>query len=427
MNRWMRLSLKRRIALLTALLGVVLSAGFAVAAWLIIEDFENQMMGVLIDAEVQDARPALANGRSPRMPDSGRLHGWHLPPNSAPPADLPPGLAQLPDGVHEQLPGLPPRLHATLVTIDGHRLVYLMDLERIEELENRLLVISLLIVLVGGWMSGLGGQWLAVKALSPLARLADHIDSLPTRPDGETLAPVSDDPQLQRVGSALDRYQRRLRDMEHERERFFADASHELRSPIASLGSAVELLMEDQTMSPANRRRLDRVERAVDELVQLLDGLLLTARSVPENGPGCRLGDPLLRALSRLEERAVARGAALQGPLGPPGPWLAVPETWVEVLLINLLRGVIDHPGVHRVQLSMHGAQLLVRADGIDSGDWRERSDRGFNLHLARSLGERLGVTISAVDDGLGIDFTAVVRTQEDQGIQGSAASQHRP
>jgi signal transduction histidine kinase len=422
MNRWMRLSLKRRIALLTGLLGVTLSAGFAAAAWLIIEDFENQMMGVLIDAEVQAARPALAKGGSPRMPASGRLRGWHLPPNTPPPADLPPGLAQLPDGVHEELPGLPPRLHATLVTIDGHRLVYLMDLERIEELETRLLVVSLLILLIGGWVSALGGRWLALEALGPLARLADHIDGLPARPDGQTLAPASDDPQLRRVGSALDRYQRRLREVERDRERFFADASHELRSPIASLGSAVELLLEDPSMSAASRRRLDRIGRAVDELVQLLDGLLLTARAVPEPARGCRLGDPLLQALSRLEARAVARGVALPSPRGLPGPWLAVPPEWIEVLLLNLLRSVIDHPGVRALHLSVEGDAMLVSARGIDPVDWRERSDRGFSLHLARSLGERVGVTIDPLDDGLSIDFTVVAAVPEREAVQAPRA-----
>jgi signal transduction histidine kinase len=413
MNRWMRMSLKHRIALLTGLLGVILSAGFAAAAWLIIEDFENQMMGVLIDAEVQAARPALAKGDSPRMPASGRLRGWHLPPNAPLPADLPPGLAQLRDGVHERLPGLPPRLHATLVTIDEHRLVYLMDLERIERLETRLLVISLLILLISGWVSGLGGQWLAVQALGPLARLADHIDGLPTRPDGQTPAPTTDDPQLRRVGAALDRYQRRLRDVERDRERFFADASHELRSPIASLGSAVELLMEDPSMPAASRRRLDRVGRAVDELVQLLDGLLLTARSVPDPAGGCRLDDPLLKALSRLEARAAARSVELPSPRGLPGPWLAVPPEWIEVLLLNLLRSVIDHPAVRALHLAVEGDTVLVAARGIDPVDWHERSDRGFSLHLARSLGERIGVAIRTVEDGLSVDFTAVSTVPE--------------
>lgn len=134
MNPLSRLSLKRRIALLSALLGLALSLGFATAAWWIAEDYEELMMGVMIEAESADARAALAARQQPRMPTHGRLRGWHLPAGQATPADLPAGIAELADGIHEGLPGLPEGVHATLITVGEDRLAYLMDLEDIETL-----------------------------------------------------------------------------------------------------------------------------------------------------------------------------------------------------------------------------------------------------------------------------------------------------
>lgn len=400
-----RLSLKRRIALSSALLGICLSTGFAATAWLIAEDYEELMMNAMLEAEAEDARAALAEGQEPRMPRGGRLHGWHLRDGLSPPADLPAGLADLPDGVHEALAGLPAGLHVTLITIGQDRLVYLMDLEGIETLERYLLITSLLIVLVGGLASALAGQWLAGRALKPLARLATTIETLPPPPAVRAVAPGLHDPLLRQLGLALDSYQNRLSEAERAREDFFADASHELRTPITSLRGAVEVLLDDDETAPPTRRRLQRIDRAVEELGQLLDGLLLSARPVPSTTVGCRLDGPLLQALQRLQTRAAARAVTLPPPDGLPGPALTLPAGWVEVLLLNVLRSVIDHAGVRTLRLLVQGSQLVIQVEGIEASDWRARSDRGFGLRLARSLGERLNVQMQVVEDGLQLDF----------------------
>lgn len=405
-----RLSLKHRIALLSALLGLCLSSGFAATAWLIAEDYEELMMNAMLEAEAYDARAALAVGQEPRMPRGGRLHGWHLRDGLPVPSDLPAGLADLPDGVHEALAGQPAGLHVTLITIGPDRLVYLMDLEGIETLERYLLLASLLIVLVGGLASALAGQWLAGRALRPLAQLATTIETLPPPPAVHAVAPGLHDPLLRQLGLALDSYQTRLSEAERTREDFFADASHELRTPITSLRGAVEVLLDDDETAPPTRRRLQRIDRAVEELGQLLDGLLLSARHVPSTTAGCRLDEPLLQALQRLQARAAARAVALRPPDGLPGPALTLPAGWVEVLLLNILRSIIDHAGVRTLRLAVQGTQLVIQVEGIEPSDWQARSDRGFGLRLARSLGQRLSVQVRVAEDGLRLDFAATTR-----------------
>lgn len=405
-----RLSLKHRITVYSAMLGVGLSLAFAAAAWWIAEDYEGLMMGVLVEAEVEGARAELVAGRPPRMPGGGRLRGWHLAPGSAWPAELPASLSTLADGVHEGLSALPPGVHATVVSVAGHRLIYLMDLSGVETQERYLLLASLLIALLGAVASALGARWLAGRALDPLTRLAGAIEALPPPPAVRTLAPSLHDPLLRRVGEALDAYQQRLAEAERAREAFFADASHELRSPIASLRGAAEVLLDDEGTPAPLRRRLERIDRAVEELAQLLDGLLLSARALPEGAPGCGLGEPLAQALARLQARALARGVRLAPPSGMPGPALALPAAWVEVLLLNLVRSVIDHPGATAIALAITGPQLAIVVEGIDLADRQTRSDRGFGLRLARSLGERLGVAVHEGPAGLVLDFSAALR-----------------
>jgi signal transduction histidine kinase len=404
-----RLSLKRRIALYSALLGIGLSVVFAWAAWWITEDHELLIIGVLVEAEVEGARAALAAGESPRLSGGARLRGWHLRPGQALPADMPTVLADLADGVHEDIPGQGAGMHASVVSIGNDRLIHLMDLGSVEVEESYLILSSFLVVLLGGLVSALAGRWLAARALAPLTRLAEDIEALPSPPATRTLSPGLHDPLLRRVGQSLDSYQQRLAAAEHARERFFADASHELRSPLASLRGAAEVLLDEADTPPAMRRRLERIDRAADELGQLLDGLLLSARGTPASGPGCTLGDALAQSIARLQARANARGVRLAPATGLPGPELALPAAWVEVLLLNLVRSVIDHPGVAAIEFSITGPRLAIDVAGIDAADWQERSDRGFGIRLARSLGERLAVVVEAVPTGLVLDFNAAL------------------
>ncbi len=68
--------------------------------------------------------------------------------------------------------------------------------------------------------------------------------------------------ELGQLAVAFNDMQRQLAQLESARKKFIATASHELRTPIFSLGGFVELL-EDEELDPETRRRfLDQVSRA---------------------------------------------------------------------------------------------------------------------------------------------------------------------
>jgi signal transduction histidine kinase len=409
---WMTsLPLKHRIALLSAALGLCLSVGFAAAAWWIAEDYEALMMGVLVEAEVERVRAQLAAGRTPVLPGSERLRGWHWRAGMPKPSGLPAAVFALQDGVHEDLPGLALGLHATIVTLGADRLFFLMDLDRVERLEHFLLGASLLVLVVGGAVSALAGQWLAGRALKPLARLAADIEALPPPPAVGPLSTPLHDPMLRQVGEALRIYQQRLAEAELARERFFADASHELRTPITSLRGAVEVLLDDADTAEPTRRRLARIDRAVEALSQLLDGLLLSARALPAAAAGCKLDSTLEEVVQRLRPRAAARRVALTLTEGASCAELSLPGAWLELLLLNLLRSLIDHAEVSSVRIKPGPAELRIEIEGPAPADEHACSDRGFGLRLAAALGERLQVPLTSDARGLHLDFRRVMQT----------------
>jgi len=90
----------------------------------------------------------------------------------------------------------------------------------------------------------------------------------------ETTIPVASVGQLGQLARTFNEMQRRLAELDSARKRFIANASHELRTPIFSLGGFVELL-EDEDPSPEERAEFVRTMRQqIDRLTKLATDLL---------------------------------------------------------------------------------------------------------------------------------------------------------
>ena len=84
--------------------------------------------------------------------------------------------------------------------------------------------------------------------------------------------------ELAQLARALDDMQGQLAQLETARKRFIATASHELRTPIVSLGGFLELL-EDEDLDPETRGRFTgQLREQVDRLGKLTTGLLDLSR-----------------------------------------------------------------------------------------------------------------------------------------------------
>src|SRR4029077_8751185 len=80
------------------------------------------------------------------------------------------------------------------------------------------------------------------------------------------------------LGRALDDMQRQLSELEDARKRFIATASHELRTPIFSLGGFLELLQDEELDEETRERFLGQLREQVDRLGKLATDLLDLSR-----------------------------------------------------------------------------------------------------------------------------------------------------
>src|SRR4051812_36290203 len=138
---------------------------------------------------------------------------------------------------------------------------------------DRLLVASaaaLLVALIGGWL-------VARKLARRVTRLEDAARRVAAGEHVEPV-PVEADDELGRLTSAFNEMQEQLARVDHARREFIANASHELRTPIFSLGGFVELLQDEQLDADTREEFLHTMSQQIERLQKLAVDLLDLSR-----------------------------------------------------------------------------------------------------------------------------------------------------
>lgn len=169
--------------------------------------------------------------------------------------------------------------------------------------------------LIAGALALAAGIYYANVAATNVRRLQDAARKVA---DGnfETTIPVASVGQLAPLARTFNEMQRRLAELDIARKVFIANASHELRTPIFSLGGFVELL-EEEDPSPADREEFVRamrqqIERLTKLATDLLDLSQLDAGAMVMNAGNIDLGELAREAAREFGPRAEAHGSRLQ-------------------------------------------------------------------------------------------------------------------
>ena len=373
--------LRRRVALAFTSLGFVLSLVFSVAVVAVAEDYEHVLASEILRGQAEDYGLRLANGLPAHLPQTHRLSGYR-----ADGAGLPPAYAAMPPGVHEDEAS--DGTHIGVFDTQVGRLIFVIDLSDIETLEIHLNWFLAGMIVLGTTLSGWLGWWAAGAALRPVAALAGEVDALPVDPARSTLADTVSHDELGRLAQAIDAYQGRLADADEREQAFFADASHEMRTPLAVVQGVTEVLMEEPGRDAAYRARLQRLERGVRDMGRLLDALFGVARR-------SALQWETVEAAAFLQETVelASEGRPLAARIDAEGT-LRLPHKEASLLIGGLIRKIAQQPGGALV-VRLHDAELVVeriRQEPERAADATvpPRSDLGRGSALLDRLASRL-------------------------------------
>lgn len=134
-------------------------------------------------------------------------------------------------------------------------------------------------------LASLIGYGLAAAALAPVEAMRRRATEVSLRSDDERLPLPAADDEIRRLGETLnDMLDRLSRSVERER-RFVADASHELRSPVAVVKAELEGALRTGDFGPQVREALLAAVEECDHLAQLAEDLLVLARAADGHLP----------------------------------------------------------------------------------------------------------------------------------------------
>ena len=145
--------------------------------------------------------------------------------------------------------------------------------ENVDFIQRQLLIfglIGLVVAVVAGWF--------VARALAARVRRLEVAARRVAAGDFSNRIRVESDDELGSLAEAFDDMQRQLARLQDARQHFIATASHELRTPIFSLGGFLELLADEELDEEERAHFLEQVRAQVDRLGKLTTELLDLSR-----------------------------------------------------------------------------------------------------------------------------------------------------
>ena len=287
---------------------------------------------------------------------------------------------------------------------DGTVLLLSASLDRALDdvgLVKRRLLIAGAVVLALVFVVGYAGSWVFASRIRRLEQAAERIA------DGMFDEPVTDlgKDEVGELARAFERMRRRLAQLDHARREFIANASHELRTPVFSLGGFLELL-DDEELDEDTRREFlttmrEQVRRLEKLATELLDLSRLDAGQIDLDREAVALDDVARTAADEFAAVALQRGHELE--VAAPGSVLAIAD---EQRLLQIARILVENAIVHtpegthvRIAVSEErgNARLAVSDDGpgIAEAEAGNIFERFYRLDTAQASGSGLGLAIA--------------------------------
>ena len=282
----------------------------------------------------------------------------------------------------------------------------LKDLERAQKQMLVLLAVSNPIALV---LASLGGLWIANKALRPVDRLTRAAERIGRGNLSERVEESESHDELGRLAATFNEMISKLEQAFERERRFTADASHELKTPLAVLRGDIEVALRRDRSTEEYKRVLASSLEEIARLTKLADDLLTLARSdageqVLELEP-VRLDSLAAEARSFIQPLAAASGIALNHE-APPAPVVIEGDAKrLKQLFVNLLDNAIKYTasgGSAQLRLSVEDGAALIEVSDTGRGIPKDALPRIFERFYRQSdprdsrvTGFGLGLAIS--------------------------------
>ena len=227
------------------------------------------------------------------------------------------------------------------------------------------------------------------------------------------------------MAQALEDVDREKRMLEQSRRDLVAWASHDLRTPLASMRALNEAMLDGVVADPETVRRYrQQIHTEIEHLGNLIDDLFelaqMDAGHLSINRKTISLPELITRTLGSISARAAQKSVSINSEIEPDLPLVTLAPDKIQRVLYNLLDNAIHHtPANGSVTLKVHRAASQIEIGVHNTGSTitpedlphvferfyrgersRARSSSGYRgtglgLAIARAFVEAHGGTIS--------------------------------
>ena len=295
--------------------------------------------------------------------------------------------------------------------------------------DHELAELLTVLLTLGPFVVGLaltGGYLLARRALAPVDRMTSAANRIDARRLDERIEVTNPGDELGRLAGTLNVMLDRLERSFKEMQRFTADASHELRTPIAVIRAEAEVALSKPLADPEKQDLLGSILEECHRLTWITDQLLTLSRedagiaqNVRETVDLSQLAKEVVETMRPLAEakelrlRTIANGESRV--LGDPARLRHV----IYNLLDNAIKYTAERGGIEvSVAVSVGGVRLTVADTGVgierehqphvferfyraDKARTRDAGGTGLGLSIVESIVAAHGGSV-AVESTLG-------------------------
>lgn len=202
--------------------------------------------------------------------------------------------------------------------------------------------------------------------------------------------PVSGVTEVDAVAEAMHVTGERLDELITRERAFSADASHQLRTPLAALRIELEAMELEQPGTDGLTRALVQVDR----LQQTIETLLAVARDDPRDGGAADLREAIEQVRAVWEPLLAANGRALLMSVDASDPVAAASPRVVREILSVLLTNAAEH-GAGTVTITVRDLAGWYAVDVADEGPGVEAPDTLFDRRRASADGHGIGLALA--------------------------------
>jgi signal transduction histidine kinase len=325
------------------------------------------------------------------------------------------------------------RLYSTPAVFEGKRLgtvVAGVSLAPYEQTRRTALIGSLAFALLLLLVVAVAARWLLAAALRPVARMTEAATEWSDRSLDRRFELGAPHDELTRLAATLDNLLDRIAASLRHEQRFSAELSHELRTPVARIVAEADLALRRERPGSEYRAALEVVLRNGQQVASTIEALVAAAQQEAGLARGTADAyEAAARVAKACEPAASERGITVQveKPVSPVRVGVD-PE-----LATTILQPVVENAvryGRGRVALSVdrNGSKViyLIEDDGpgvneaerdriFEAGTRgaaaREGEGAGLGLALARRLARAASGEVEAMPNGTGGRFEVTLPT----------------